>query len=106
MHDDFEEDTTEEIADEKLVPTKEINEVTVRSYPKTVLFYPTCFMSLIFALITWMLPLTPIALDPNLLFAVQTWLGYLWFVIFGFNLFIITFEFSKGVVAILVLMIM
>jgi hypothetical protein len=105
MHDDFEEDTTASISEEKPAPSTEINEVTIRSYPKTVLFYPTAFLSLIFAIITWILPFTPFALDPSVLYSIQALIGYAWFVVFGFNLFIITFEFSKGVVAIFVMLI-
>ncbi|MFX1563149.1 MAG: hypothetical protein ACFFDP_07565, partial [Promethearchaeota archaeon] len=75
MHDDFEEDTSAEMTHEKPVPTTEINEVTIRSYPKTVLFYPTAFVSLIFAIVTWILPYTILGLYPALLYSWQTTIG-------------------------------
>ena len=71
-----------------------IDEVTIRSYQKTVLFYPTMLVSLILAILEWFfLPY------PNILYLI----GFVWFVVFAWNLLVISFEFGKGVVVAIVL---
>jgi hypothetical protein len=93
MSTEKEEETPEEIPEktprEKPKQPIAIDEATIRSYPKTVLFYPTMLVSLILALIEWILPLSD-----QLKFVI----GFLWFVVFTWNLFVLSFEFSKGVI--------
>jgi hypothetical protein len=78
----------------KPAPPRAIDEVTIRSYPKTVLFYPTMLVSLILAILEWIFPLTD-----QLKFVI----GFIWFVVFTWNLFVLSFEFSKGVIVALFL---
>jgi hypothetical protein len=82
-------------------PIPELDDVVVREYPKTVLFYPMIFISLILALAAVLVLF--FILDPTLR---DTWLftiGFIWFVLFFFNLLIVTFEFGKGVIVALAL---
>jgi hypothetical protein len=79
----------------------EVEDVTVREYPKTVLFYPMLFVSLILSIVAYLIP--ALILDPTLR---ETWLfsiTFIWFVMFFFNLLIVTFEFGKSVVVALAL---
>jgi hypothetical protein len=96
--DQQEEETPEEApaktSTEKPAPPRAIDEVTIRSYPKTVLFYPTMLVSLILAIFEWVLPL-----PDQLKFVI----GFIWFVVFTWNLFVLSFEFSKGVIVALFL---
>jgi hypothetical protein len=80
---------------------EEIQDVTVREYPKTVLFYPLIFVSLVLAIATFFVPV--FILDPIIR---DTWLftiAFIWFILFFFNLLIVTFEFGKSVVVALAL---
>ena len=73
----------------------ELQDVVVREYPKTVLLYPMILTSLILAVAALLVSL--FILDPILQ---TTWLftiGFIWFVLFFFNLLIVTFEFGKSV---------
>jgi hypothetical protein len=92
--------TEEEVAPEEIPekpvteqprPAPSIDEVTIRSYPKTVLFYPTMLVSLVLGLLD--------------LFAPPLWkpaIGFVWFVIFTFNLLVVSFEFGKTIVVALI----
>jgi len=90
---------TEELKEKE--PPLEIQDVTVREYPKTVLFYPMILISLILGLTNFLVPV--FILDPtlqsNLLFTIT----FIWFVLFFFNLLVVTFEFGKSVVVALAL---
>jgi hypothetical protein len=88
------EETPAKTPAEKAPQPQAIDEVAIRSYPKTVLFYPTMLVSLILALVEWFLPL-PL----NFIYVI----GFVWFVVFAWNLFVVSFEFGKGVVVALVL---
>ena len=88
------EEAPEKAPTEKPAPPPTIDEVTIRSYPKTVLFYPTMFVSLILAILEWVLPL-----PTHLLYVI----GFVWFIVFIWNLFVLSFEFSKGVIVALFL---
>lgn len=88
------EETPTKTPTEKTPEPRAIDEVTIRSYPKTVLFYPTMLVSLILALLEWLLPL-----PTNLLYVI----GFVWFIIFTWNLLVLSFEFGKGVVVALFL---
>jgi hypothetical protein len=87
----------------ELEPEEELNEVTLRSFPKTVLFYPTMFFSLTIAIAMLFVYLNPL-LWP---IADQLFYGltFAWFVFFIFNFLVVSFEFSKGVVVGLILLI-
>ncbi|TRO54439.1 hypothetical protein E2P64_09105, partial [Candidatus Bathyarchaeota archaeon] len=82
-------------------PEAELQDVIVREYPKTVLLYPMIIISLILAIAAMLVSL--FILDPILQ---TTWLftiGFIWFVLFFFNLLIVTFEFGKSVIVALAL---
>ncbi len=81
-------------------PKIDIDSVTVRSYPKTILMYPTMLVSFIIGLLEYFM--TPIWVygSPLYYYWVYT-LGFIWFFVFAWNMYILTFEFSKGVVAVL-----
>lgn len=85
------------------IPEKEIDEVTLRSYPKTVLFYPTMFFSMCIAVAMLFVYINPFLwpIADQLLFG----LTFAWFVFFIFNFLVVSFEFSKGVVVGLILLI-
>ncbi len=80
---------------------KELQEITVREYPKTVLFYPMLFFSLILGLVTYLLP--AFILDPGIRDSWLFTIAFIWFVLFFFNLLIVTFEFGKSIVVALAL---
>ncbi len=85
-----------------LPPEKiELQEVVVREYPKTVLFYPMLFISLILAIVTYLLP--AFIIDPTLLSNLLFTVTFIWFVLFLFNLLVVTFEFGKSIVVALAL---
>lgn len=92
-------------------PISTSDSVTVRSYPKTMLMYPTMLASLIIGFWEFLMTGTWIAqgIDPVLgIPVVDFWvwtLGFVWFFIFVWNVYILTFEFSKGVVAVLMALI-
>jgi hypothetical protein len=89
-------------------PKETSDSITVRSYPKTMLMYPTMLASLIIALIETLLGPQWYAIDPSPfgLYWQMVWtLGFVWFFIFAWNMYILTFEFSKGVVAVLMALI-
>jgi hypothetical protein len=79
------------------LPTEEVQEVTVRSYPKSVLFYPMAFISLaIAAAIFFLAIIYPI--DPILYARLVYTLTFIWFVLFLFNLLLVTFDFGKNII--------
>ncbi len=61
---------------------KYTEEIILRSYPKVIFFYPLIFTSLIL----WIIELF---ITPNSIF------GYIWFIVFFANLFVIAFDFSS-----------
>ena len=79
-------------------PPKEVDVVTIRGYPKTIIFYPTMFLSLILAIPAWFAQLIP---DP----AILAILSFVWIIVFAFNLFVVSFEFGKGIVVALILLV-
>ena len=83
-------------------PIKEIQDVTVREYPKTVLFYPMVLISLILGLLVFVIPVIFIA-DPVLAQSLLYTVTFIWFVLFFFNLLVVTFEFGKSIVVALAL---
>lgn len=70
--------------------SKPIEEIYLRSYPKVVFFYPLIFTSLILGIIQMFI-------DPSNV------LGYIWFIVFFSNLFVISFDFSTVKFFVLVL---
>ncbi len=85
----------------KIEESMEIQDVTVREYPKTVLFYPMLFVSLIIALASYLVPF--LIIDPTLSESLLFTIAFIWFVLFFFNLLIVTFEFGKSIVVALAL---
>ena len=79
----------------------DVDEVTVRAYPKTMLFYPTMLLSLVLAVFTWLAPLNPLFVP--ILAELFSLLAFIWFIFFLFNLLVVTFEFGKGIVVALIL---
>ena len=65
---------------------KATNEVILRSYPKVIFFWPLLVMTLI----AW--PIQAVLADQS---ADGTPLGYVWFMMFFANLFVIAFDFSS-----------
>lgn len=84
---------------------KEIQEVVVREYPKTVLFYPMLFVSLFIAIAGYLIEFVLIIPDPTLRVNLLYTLTFIWFVLFFFNLLVVTFEFGKSIVVALALII-
>ncbi len=84
-------------------PSPEAHPVTVRSYPKTVLFYPMAIMSLVIgSLIVGLQFFIP---DPLLYSRMVTLLTFIWLVIFFFNLLLVTFDFGKNFIVAIILVI-
>ncbi len=83
-------------------PKNDPDSITIRSYPKTMLMYPTMIASFIIGLIELFFvgPAWFVA-DPALYWSWVYTLGFVWFFVFAWNMYILTFEFSKGVVAVL-----
>lgn len=82
-------------------PETELNEVTVRAWPKMILFYPTMILSLVLAVISYTIAVNPLLLPlRDSLLAV---IGFVWFMIFTFNLLVTSFEFGRGITVALVL---
>jgi hypothetical protein len=77
---------------------KEINEVIIRSYPKTVLFYPMAIISVIVAVILGISIILYAIPNPLLYQQILNTVTFLWLLIFFFNLFLVTFDFGKTVV--------
>jgi len=68
-----------------------ITRVFLRDYPKVIFFYPLFFTSLVLWIIQLFLP-TPLST-----------LGYIWFIVFFCNLFVISYDFSSTRFFVLVL---
>ncbi|MFW9831872.1 MAG: hypothetical protein ACFFD8_08855, partial [Candidatus Thorarchaeota archaeon] len=86
-------------------PTRnELEEVVVREYPKTVLFYPMLLVSLIIASAGFLIE-SVLILDPTLRLSLLYTMTFIWFVLFMFNLLVVTFEFGKSIVVALALII-
>ena len=82
-------------------PRPDVQPVTVRSYPKTVLFYPMAIMSLVIgSLIFGFQFFIP---DPLLYSRMVTLLTFVWLVIFFFNLLLVTFDFGKNFIVAVIL---
>ncbi|MFX1566186.1 MAG: hypothetical protein ACFFCH_09360 [Promethearchaeota archaeon] len=99
----WESDETATVAPEETLekPSTEIQEVTVREYPKTVLFYPMLIFSLILGIINYLIPF--FVIDPTLRDSWLYTIAFVWFILFFFNLLIVTFEFGKSIVVALTL---
>jgi len=80
----------------------ELQEVTIRSYPKTVLFYPMTIMSLVIgSLIFGFQFFIPEPFYSRMV----TLLTFVWLVIFFFNLLLVTFDFGKNFIVAIILII-
>ena len=79
-------------------PTPEVQDVTIRSYPKTVLFYPMAFISIIIAAAIYLLAFIYLIPDPNLYWRLVYTQTFIWFVLFLFNLLLVTFDFGKNII--------
>ncbi len=75
-------------------PKKAIEEVILRSYPKVIFFWPLLITSWILYLIEALTPEGSISV-----------LGYIWFIVFFANLFVIAFDFSSAKFFVLILII-
>lgn len=67
------------------------SEIYLRTYPKIIFFWPL----LITSFILWLIQ--AISEDPN------TWLGYIWFIVFFVNIFVTAFDFSSTKFFVLIL---
>lgn len=77
-------------------------EITIRSYPKTVLFYPMAIMSLIIGILIIAFQF----LIPEPFYTrMVTLLTFIWLVIFFFNLLLVTFDFGKNFIVAIILVI-
>ena len=63
--------------------SKAVTEVILRSYPKVIFLYPLLVASFVLWLLQWFWP------DPEPVF------GYIWMIVFLFNLFIMAFDMSS-----------
>lgn len=87
----------------QIPPSIELQEVTVREYPKTIVFYPMIFVSLIIGSLMYLMPV--FVFDPTLLTNLLNTLTFIWLILFLFNLLVVTFEFGKHIVVALALII-
>jgi len=74
-------------------PSKPVNEVYLRSYPKVIFFWPMALVSLVLWLLQMIYP-TPVAL-----------LGNIWLVVFFVNMFIVAFDFSSSKFFVLIMVV-
>jgi len=74
-------------------PTKSINEVFLRSYPKVIFFWPMALVSLILWLLQMLYP-TPLPL-----------FGNIWLIVFFVNMFIVAFDFSSSKFFVLIMLV-
>ena len=74
-------------------PTKPVNEVMLRSYPKVIFFWPLALVSFIL----WLLQLLP---TENV-----AWYGNIWLIVFFVNLFIVAFDFGSTKFFVLILVV-
>ena len=79
-------------------PVEEINEVIIRSYPKTVLFYPMAIISLVAAGVLQISFLFFFVVDPALYLRILSIVSFFWLLIFFFNLLLVTFDFGKNII--------
>ena len=79
-------------------PSVEINEVVIRSYPKTILLYPMALVSLIATVILFFNLLFYSIVNPMLYQQILSTVAFVWMLIFFFNLLLVTFDFGKTVV--------
>jgi len=94
-----EESMLEPPAPEKVAePSVEINEVVIRSYPKTILLYPMALVSLIAAVILFFNLLFYSIVNPMLYQQILSTVAFVWMLVFFFNLLLVTFDFGKTVV--------
>jgi len=70
--------------------TEAVTKVCLRTYPKIIFFYPLLFTSLIL----WIIQLF---MEPS------STLGYIWFIVFFCNLFVVSFDFSSTKFFVLIL---
>jgi hypothetical protein len=76
---------------------KAITEVILRSYPKVIFFWPL----LVTSFILWLLQLAVDASSGSS--APIAWFGYIWFIMFFINIFVIAFDFSSTKFFVLIL---
>jgi hypothetical protein len=74
-------------------PTKTVNEVFLRSYPKVIFFWPMALFSLVLWLLQMIYP-TPLAI-----------FGNIWLIVFFVNMFIVAFDFSSTKFFVLILVV-
>ncbi|MFX1377057.1 MAG: hypothetical protein ACFFA0_14725 [Promethearchaeota archaeon] len=74
---------------------KYASEIYIRSYPKVIFFYPL----LVASLILWLIEALIDAQEPQ----PEPVLGYIWFIVFFINLFVIAFDFSSTKFFVLIL---
>lgn len=74
-------------------PTKNINEVILRTYPKVIFFWPMALVSLILWLLQMLYP-TPLPL-----------FGNIWLIVFFVNMFIVAFDFSSSKFFVLIMLV-
>ena len=74
-------------------PTKTINEVYLRSYPKVIFFWPLTLVSFVL----WLLQM--VVGEP------EAWFGNFWLIVFFVNLFIVAFDFSSTKFFLLILIV-
>ena len=65
-------------------PTKSVNEVFLRSYPKVIFFWPMALVSFVLWILQIIAP-APVA-----------WYGNFWLIVFFINMFIVAFDFSSS----------
>ncbi len=74
-------------------PAKHPTEIYIRSYPKVIFFWPL----LITSFVLWLIQAFNDPNDPNTVF------GYVWFIVFFVNIFVIAFDFSSTKFFVLIL---
>jgi len=74
-------------------PTKNVNEVILRTYPKVIFFWPMALVSLILWLLQMLYP-TPLPL-----------FGNIWLIVFFVNMFIVAFDFSSSKFFVLIMLV-
>ncbi|MFW9986104.1 MAG: hypothetical protein ACFFDJ_06050 [Candidatus Odinarchaeota archaeon] len=105
MSEENEEITPITEVEKPISPPTEIQEVTVRGYPKTVLFYPMAFISVVIAAAINLLAFIYLIPDPNFYWRLVYTLTFIWFVLFLFNLLLVTFDIGKNIIVAIALII-
>ena len=74
-------------------PSKPVNEVYLRSYPKVIFFWPIALVSLVL----WLLQMVVGEPEP--------WFGNFWLIMFFINMFIVAFDFSSAKFFVLIMVV-